>query len=89
MKFLSLFPKNTYLASKNSYFDTQNDYFAPKKWFSYSYSYLYLQKLTCYIKNIRDITMDNKLTTVPDDAATRETNPKKIKCLISPLWVPL
>lgn len=33
--------------------------------------------------------MDNKLTTVPDDAATRETNPKKIKCLISPLWVPL
>ena len=48
-----------------------------------------LHKLTCYIKNIRDITMDNKLTTVPDDAATRETNPKKIKCLISPLWVPL
>ena len=46
--------------------------------YSYSYSYLYLQELTCYIKNIRDITMDNKLTTVPDDAATRETNPKKI-----------
>ena len=22
--------------------------------------------------------MDNKLTTVPDDAATRETNPKKL-----------
>ena len=40
-------------------------------------SYLYLHKLTCYIKNIQDITMDNMLTAVPDDAATRETNPKK------------
>ena len=39
---------------------------------------IFAKKLTCYIKNIRDITMDNKLTTVPDDAATRETNPKKI-----------
>ena len=56
----------------------------------YTHTHTYIcKKLTCYIKNIRDITMDNKLTTVPDDAATRETNPKKIKCLISPLWVPL
>ena len=57
---------------------------------THTHTHTYIcKKLTCYIKNIRDITMDNKLTTVPDDAATRETNPKKIKCLISPLWVPL
>ena len=46
---------------------------------THTHTHTYIcKKLTCYIKNIRDITMDNKLTTVPDDAATRETNPKKI-----------
>ena len=34
---------------------------------THTHTHTYIcKKLTCYIKNIRDITMDNKLTTVPD-----------------------
>ena len=73
-----------------SLFKNSRPIFKLKGRYTHTHTHTYIcKKLKCYIKNIRDITMDNKLTTVPDDAATRETNPKKIKCLISPLWVPL
>ena len=39
---------------------------------------IFAKKLTCYIKNIRGITMDNKFMTVPDDATTRESNTKEL-----------
>ena len=96
--YVDLFAKNKHFISVTSdyYFPVDHDDHKDQ-WSirtlsndTHTHTHTYIcKKLTCYIKNIRDITMDNKLTTVPDDAATRETNPKKIKCLISPLWVPL